>query len=127
MTLEQLIVEALARRFGRDTAPNPTWDRKAARAAHLDDRDYEVPEHVPATLDQMRDGTPMIVFTAADGLPAIRSASLAEVTEVVLDALPPWHFRDDTGLVWRLPAEGCGIEGSMHRLTHVDDRKGTGS
>lgn len=40
------------------------------------------------------------------------------------EPLPPWHLRDDTGLVWRLAARGGGIEGREYRLTHVDDREG---
>lgn len=93
--IEDRIVVALAKAFKADTSANPEWDRRADMAAWREGDEYLVPEFVPATIEQMRERSPMIVFTAGDGGRSIRSATLVEIADIMLDAFPAlWEATD---------------------------------
>lgn len=83
-SLQEILVRALAEYCGSTTVPNPAWDRKAEKRAWAEDREYDVPEVLPATLDQLREMSTLRVVTAADGLPSMASAFVGEIVDVIL-------------------------------------------
>ncbi|GAB3251510.1 hypothetical protein [Kineosporia babensis] len=81
--LSDAVVAELARRYSPQTKRNPAWDRKAERAAWDRDEEYEVPEQIPRTAEEMAGDTCHHVRPGADGYMSIYTLTYRQIAEVV--------------------------------------------
>jgi hypothetical protein len=82
--LSDEVVAELVARYSPKQKPNPAWDRKVERAAWVADEEYDVPQYVDRTPEEMAKGdTCMVVEDGADGCSIMRALTFAEIAAVV--------------------------------------------
>ena len=85
MPTREQVEDALIQRYTKDYKPNPKWDRRKTRGNDYED-DPENPEFVLATREERLRQGPWVIFTASDGQPAMASATLEDIVDVLEEA-----------------------------------------
>lgn len=82
--LQEVLYDALIKNYGDDIMPNPTYDRKAERAAWKNDEDYDVPEYIPADREMQKRGSCTQVVRAPDGYNSIFILDFRDIVNAVV-------------------------------------------
>lgn len=85
MPTRQQVENALIERYTKDYKTNPQFDRKRAKANGWEE-DPGNPEFVSSAREERLRQGPWVIFTASDGYPAMASATLEDIVDVLEDA-----------------------------------------